>query len=354
MSGSSLDGIDLAVCEFSLSSGDPRPIAEWSITAATTDPYPPEWKERLQSSDSLSGRELWRLHSDLGRYVGDRAAAFLKKHEVYPLLAGYHGHTVFHEPGAGFSVQLGDGAQLAARVGLPVVTELRSADVAAGGQGAPLAPVADHHLFPDHSLFLNLGGIANFSVRQAEGTFTAGDVSGCCQILDRLAQLNGAPYDAGGKLARSGTFLPELAANIDALPYHARPYPKSLSNQWVVETLWPLLRDHPTPVTDRLATFTRWLASRIAKDLREVSGGNAGADLLITGGGAHNKYLLECIREGAPELNFAPTEDKMTADFKEAALVALCALFRREGISNSLASATGAAADTVNGALYAA
>ncbi|MCP9236099.1 anhydro-N-acetylmuramic acid kinase [Lewinella sp. JB7] len=357
MSGSSLDGLDLAVCDFTLSPGDPRPVREWSVKAAITDPYPDAWSDRLRSSGTLSAPDLWQLHAELGRYVGQRAAAFLGEYSsIYPLLVGYHGHTVFHEPAAGYTLQLGDGAQLAAAVELPVVAELRGSDIAAGGQGAPLAPVADRHLFPHHSIFLNLGGIANFSLRRPDDGLIAGDVTGCCQILDRLARERGHAYDADGALARSGTFLPELAERADALPYHARPYPKSLSNQWVVDTLWPLFRDHPAATEDRLATFTRWMAGRIAGDLTTQvrAGQEAGKEgqVLVTGGGARNGFLIECLGARAPDLRFVTADDK-TGDFKEAALVALCALFRREGIPNSLAAATGAARDTINGALYA-
>ncbi len=352
MSGSSLDGLDLASCTFQLDRQGPPRITDWSIDAATTVPYPGEWKDRLRRATQLSSRDTWQLHADLGAYIGQRAAAFLAQHpELHPTLVGCHGHTTFHEPSSGYSIQLGDGARIAAALDLPVVTELRGADIAAGGQGAPLAPVADRYLFPGYNAFLNLGGIANFSLRQADGQFIAGDVSGCCQILDRLAGLQGLPYDAGGTLARSGAYLPELAATLTALGYHRQPYPKSLSNQWVVQTLWPLLRDHPAAVADRLHTFTRWLAHTIAQDIKQL-GGAAGA-VLVTGGGARNTFLVDSLSAVLPPLR-VEVATGLTGDFKEAALIALCALFRQLELPNSLASATGARHDTVNGALHAA
>ena len=352
MSGSSLDGLDLACCTFRLDLRAPLRITDWSIEAATTIAYPADWKNRLRGATQLSSQAAWQLHAELGTYIGRQATAFMRANpKLQPTLVGCHGHTTFHEPGSGYSIQLGDGARIAAALDLPVVTELRSADIAAGGQGAPLAPVADRYLFPGYNAFLNLGGIANFSLRQAGGQFVAGDVSGCCQILDRLAGLQGLPYDAGGELARSGSYLPDLAAALSNLTYHTQPYPKSLSNQWVVQALWPPLRDYAAPVADRLYTFTQWLAHTIAQDMKQAGGG-AGA-VLATGGGACNTFLIDALSATLRPLT-VEVATGLTGDFKEAALIALCALFRQLELPNSLASATGARRDTVNGALHAA
>ncbi len=395
MSGSSLDGLDLAVCRFvldrrvepghqpnrrfsspQLGARGPKSddlaylpeikVSEWEIIAAETDPFPPMWQARLRSAPHLPGRELWRLHADLGHWIGQRAQAFLGKHPSFPVsLAGSHGHTIFHDPAQKFTTQIGDGAAIAQRLGLPVVTELRGADVAAGGQGAPLAPLADKYLFPEYDGFLNLGGIANLSLRDGAGGYVAGDISGCCQVLDRLAARTGAAYDAGGALARKGSPAPAAAQKIAALRYHQLPYPKSLGNAWVREQLWPLLDDKSVAAEDLLHTFTRWLAKKIAYDLAYV-GAAAGArkgletkdeplKILLSGGGSHNTFLVDQLRanqdDAKPSFEFIVGDDD-TTDFKEAALIALAALFRTEGIPNALTSATGADRPTVNGALF--
>ncbi|TXF85661.1 anhydro-N-acetylmuramic acid kinase [Neolewinella aurantiaca] len=366
MSGSSLDGLDLAVCRFQLDRAEHPLVPEWEIMAAETDPFPPMWRARLRSAPHLPGRELWRLHTDLGHWLGQRARSFLDRYPTLDVaLAGSHGHTIFHAPEQNFTTQIGDGAALAFRLGLPVVTELRGADVAAGGQGAPLAPLADKYLFPRYDGFLNLGGIANLSLRRDSGDYVAGDISGCCQVLDLLAQRTGAAYDAGGALAAKGSPAPATAQKIAALPYHQLPYPKSLGNAWVRDELWPLLDDKTIPAEDLLHTFTRWLAKKIAYDL-DYLGAAAGAKngtkskkaplkILITGGGSHNNYLLGQLRatqdESQPSFKFI-VENADTTDFKEAALIALAALFRTEGIPNALVSATGAKRATVNGALF--
>ncbi|PPK88809.1 anhydro-N-acetylmuramic acid kinase [Neolewinella xylanilytica] len=358
MSGSSLDGIDLAVCTFALDPAAADTIGEWTVDAANTVPYPDEWRERLAASTLLAAEPLYRLDAELGRWVGNEAASFVGRLVgPAPVLAGYHGHTVFHEPAAGYTLQLGEGAALSRALGLPVVTDLRSADIAAGGQGAPLAPVADHHLFRQYDGFLNLGGIVNFSIRRPDRTFLAGDLSGCCQIMDRLARLRGQAYDRDGRLARSGNPVTDLRRSIAALPFHQQPYPKSLSNQWVVNELWPVIRDHPATVEDKLRTFVDFIVETIYDALYPHRPAGAAASplpVLVTGGGAHNRFLLESLQAFHREdqaFDFQAPDG--IVDFKEAALVALCALLRYHGLPNSLASATGAVSDTVNGALYA-
>jgi len=366
MSGSSLDGLDLAVCRIRLDAGAENLVPDWEIVAAETDPFPPVWRARLRSAPGLPGRELWRLHADLGHWIGRRAQNFLARHPALSVsLAGSHGHTIFHDPERRFTTQIGDGAAIATTLGLPTVTELRGSDVAVGGQGAPLAPLADKYLFPEYDGFLNLGGIANLSLRRSNGNYVAGDISGCCQILDRLAAREGLPYDAGGALAYGGSPAPAFAHKIAALPFHQLPYPKSLGNAWVRESLWPLLDDHGVPAADLLHTFTRWLAKKIAYDLGFL-GADAGEKevfkssekprrILLTGGGIHNDFLVRQLRATQdadhPDFDFI-IPDIVTADFKEAALIALAALLRQHGLPNALSSATGAPRETVNGALF--
>jgi anhydro-N-acetylmuramic acid kinase len=366
MSGSSLDGLDLAICKFEVDAATDGVINSWKILASLTDPYPPQWQARLRMAPMLPGRELWRLHTDLGAWFGHRAAVFLANHPEHPVsLVGSHGHTVFHDPDQKFTTQIGDGAAMAAKLGLPVVTELRGADVAYGGQGAPLAPLADKYLFPTFRAFLNLGGIANLSVRRPNGTYLAGDISACCQILDRLAQKLGQPYDAGGKLAAGGTFAPAIAQKLDGLDYHAMPYPKSLDNGWVREVVWPIFEAADEGAEDALHTFVRWLAQKIHDDLRGAGApiargasqdpGAGKTVVLCTGGGAHNDFLISSLRERSEDtgsgLDFVVPEST-EVEFKEAALIALASLLRREGRPNALASATGAPFDSINGALF--
>jgi anhydro-N-acetylmuramic acid kinase len=356
MSGSSLDGLDLAFCRFELRTpATPVSLVDWAVLAADTVSYPAEWIDRLRSAPTLPGRELWRLHTDLGRLYGTWSARFLAEQRPVADLISSHGHTVFHFPAAGFTTQLGDGAAIAAQTGIDTVDQLRSADVALGGQGAPLAPLADRYFFPEYPACLNLGGIANLSVRK-DNTYLAFDISGANQILDALAQEQGLAYDAGGALARRGRFRAELSRQLAALPFLAQAYPKSLDNGWVREQQWPIVRDFPAPTEDRLRTFCEHLAEQIAAHLRRVEQREGlpatNFRLLATGGGVHNTFFMECLQRACGSEVAIVVPPAPLADCKEAAFIALAGAFRLLKMPNSFASVTGARADAINGALY--
>lgn len=359
MSGSSLDGLDIALCVFEYTQEPTYQLVNWSIKAGATIPYPKPWQARLRMAVHLPGYELWRLHADLGKYFGKQVARWMNQQGLSADLLGSHGHTLFHDPKKGYTTQIGDGAQIAYFSGLPTVSELRSSDLAAGGEGAPIAPLADQWLFPNHQAFLNLGGIANISLKVGAGKIIAGDLSGANQILDRLAQQAGQPFDHGGQLARKGTLLTDLLVQLQELPFHHRAFPKSLANDWVVNTLWPLVEQSSGQTEDKLHTFCHFLANHVHQSLLQQCQQHqlspAPLKVLVTGGGAHNHFLLDTLRQ-LPQNDQYPlgyeVPDGPIGDLKEAALVALSALHRTLELPNALATVTGAAKDTVNGALY--
>lgn len=361
MSGSSLDGVDLALCRFSYEDGRLVAPLDWEIVAAKTIPFPGAWRARLRQATVLPGRELWRLHTDFGHYLGKAAAGFLHKNNLSASLIGSHGHTIFHDPQKGSTTQIGEGSAISYHTGVSVVTQLRTADMALGGQGAPAAPIADHYLFPDYEAFLNLGGIANISVR-TKSSFLAGDVSAANQILDRLAGLVSSSYrfDQDGHIAASGSLSADLLLQLQALPHHQMPYPKSLDNRWVSDTVWPLLAESPASVKDRLHTFCIFLTQQIHGDLLKLLQASerppSPIKVLVSGGGARNDFLIKSLRSLPQDdhfpLGYATDSNTKIGDFKEAAMVALMALLRQLGQPNSFASATGARADAINGAMY--
>ena len=161
MSGSSLDGLDIVFVEFQENAGQ----WQFEILASACEPYSESWRSRLQSATELSAREYQLLHADYGHYLGQAIKSFIEQHALHFKvgLVASHGHTTFHMPGERMTAQLGDGAAIAAETGLPVVSDLRSLDVAFGGQGAPIVPIGESLLFPEFDFFLNLGGIANVS-----------------------------------------------------------------------------------------------------------------------------------------------------------------------------------------------
>src|SRR6476620_8708086 len=159
MSGTSLDGVDLAYCSFTLDKGN------WiyKILNTITIEYTPDWILRLTSLPHASALDFVAADHAYGTYLGTLVQRFVQENNLTPDFISSHGHTIFHQPAQHISWQLGHGAYIAAAAGLPVVSDFRTLDIALGGQGAPLVPIGDQLLFKDFDLCLNLGGIANIS-----------------------------------------------------------------------------------------------------------------------------------------------------------------------------------------------
>ena len=355
MSGSSLDGLDLAYCQLDWA-GDQ--VAQWSILEAATLPFSPIWQRRLGNLPTQSALAFAQTHTYFGRYMGELVQQFLTTHRIEQLdLIASHGHTVFHQPDRHLSVQIGDGAALAALTGYTTLTEFRTQDVALGGEGAPLAPLAEHYLLAGYDFYLNLGGIANVSA-PVQGRWVALDCCPANQVLNVLAQSLGADYDAEGAWARSGQVLPELLEQVSNLPYYQRPYPKSLGNGWIREQVLPIYGAAEGSPQDKLATACEHCAIEVAESLAQIIQ-REGLDnnpyrVLVTGGGAFNTYLLETLQ--AYGQRHYPIEfyvpDATLVQYKEALLLALLGVLRLEQVPNSWQSVTGAQRDTINGAIY--
>ncbi len=338
MSGSSLDGIDLALCRFEPDG------AHWSFTIkkAETVPMPATLRTRLLHATGADALELARLHRDMGITIGTACKDFQKGTDA--ALIASHGHTIFHQPGEGLTLQIGSGAHIAALSGLPVVCDFRTMDVALGGQGAPLVPFGEQMLFPAHRAFVNLGGIANLSVH-TDGKVIGYDVCPCNQALDLLAQEAGMAYDADGALARSGTVLPALLESLNALPFYRQAPPRSLGREWFDEQLKPLIAG-PAPPKDRLRTVVEHIAALVAGELARQGARSA----LFTGGGAHNSFLIARIAALGTARPDLPSAQLINC--KEALIFAFLGLMRWRSQVNTLASVTGASRNSIGGAVY--
>ena len=250
MSGTSLDGVDLCYASFSYHE------EKWTYTipCAETVPYDSSWQNRLQEAENSSALSLAQLHVDLGNYIGQIGRDFCERHGLNPDFISSHGHTIFHQPEAGLTLQIGAGSHLAAATKLPVVCDFRTVDVALGGQGAPLVPAGDLALFANYDCRLNLGGIANLSF-EANGSTLAYDVCPANMPLNVLVSETGKAYDSEGNLARSGKLIPDLLTALNALPFYQQPFPKSLGKEWFLEQFNPNLPSFEShPVQDRLHT----------------------------------------------------------------------------------------------------
>ncbi len=373
MSGSSLDGLDVANCRLETAWEEGVFLVKnWELLLADTLPFTPEWQKRLRQLPAASALDFCNAHAAFGHYLGELVNRFFKKKELPPAqvdLIASHGHTIFHEPAQGFTVQIGDGAAIAAATGCTVVSDFRSMDVALGGQGAPLAPMADKMLFPGYDFYLNIGGIANISCHthsngvhpiEADGRFIAFDVCGANQALNALAHLLDLPYDADGQLAASGQLDPVLFDEINAQDFFAQPYPKSLSNQWVQQHLTQACLRASSPVNDRLHTVCQHVAYQLGQSVQQVLDNEHFAKdkyrLLATGGGAFNGYLMQCIQQRLAAVGLSEVELVVPSDnvvkFKEALLMALLGVMRVEGAPNCISSVTGARRDAIGGGVY--
>lgn len=341
MSGTSLDGVDIAFCTFTLKEG------KWIYTLekAETIPYSDDWKTRLSELEKLGALEFVKTDAEYGHYLGKITKAFLLNHNLKPDFIASHGHTIFHQPDSKFTSQIGKGSAIVAETGVPVVCDFRSTDIALGGQGAPLVPVGDQLLFDNYTYCLNLGGFANISYAES-GNRIAFDICPANIILNYLASFLHKDYDENGGLARQGILHQPLLKALNELEYYHRQPPKSLGKEWVLSEVHPVLQRFDIPVEDKLRTFVEHIASQVAR----VVGNEDTSTLLITGGGAFNGFLAERIREKTQLTLVLP--DPLTINFKEALIFAFLGVVRWREEINCLKSCTGASHDNVGGAIY--
>ncbi len=335
MSGTSLDGLDLCLVEFQMNDTS----THFEILKSRTLPYDSGWTQRLQFSE-LSGPELAQLNVDLGIYFGERAKAFLSGEQVDFIAS--HGHTMYHSPRDKYSVQIGHGGALAICSGCKVVSDFRSQDVVLGGQGAPLVPIGDRDLFGNYDACLNLGGFANVSMNEGGGR-VAWDICPVNFVLNHLANKEGLSFDRNGELARQGKPDAYLLNQMNGLSYYQESGAKSLGAEWVWKEFMPLLNDGTVSNKDKLATVVAHCAVQIAQVIE-------GKNVLVTGGGAKNEFLIESIRSQSSAEIIVPNVE--IVDYKEALIFAYLGLLRVLGRANVLASATGASKDSISGAVY--
>lgn len=342
MSGTSLDGMDLAYCEFSKQ----KTGWQYKLKEAFTYNYSEKWRTRLASVYSGSARDLAETHTDFGLLTGEILKVFIQNHNLKPDFIATHGHTVFHNPKAFYSVQIGSGAHTSSRVGLPVVSDFRTADVAKGGQGAPLVPVGDKYLFKQYDACLNLGGFANISFDDAEGCRRAFDISPCNMALNQIAAKDGISMDEDGFKSRQGNIDMDLLEGLNNLEFYWRTGKKSLGKEWYEDHFWPLIKQSKLSVNDLLATVTEHIAFQVAR----VMSNYPKRTILITGGGAFNKYLTERIKASVAEEIILP--EKKIIEFKEALIFAFLGVLRMQKEINVLKTVTGATSDSCAGTIH--
>lgn len=345
MSGSSLDGLDIAYVHLT----EQRGAWSFELKAADCIPYSAVWIDALKAVPDLTLAGVASMNATYGEYIGACVNTFIEQHGLHYAVdfISSHGHTCLHEPAGRATFQLGNGAAIAAATGISTITDLRAMDVALGGQGAPIVPIGDMLLFPGYDAWLNLGGIANITLKTAD-SLIAFDICACNQILNALASRAGKDFDDGGAMAREGGLLPDLLHRLNAHSYLAQPFPKSLSNKDAWDMGRPALRDKTLATEDLLHTYSQHIAQQIGAAIAD----NGPVKLLVTGGGALNKFLMDSIRKALPGIEvIVPASDII--QYKEAIVMALIGALRWRGEVNVLASVTGASRDSSGGAIWA-
>ena len=342
MSGTSLDGVDIAYCTFTFEQG-------WTFTleAAQTVPYPAAWTATLKSAHTLSAERLLALDSEYGTYLGSLCNTFIRKNKIKDLhFVASHGHTIFHQPENKFTLQIGNGNALHAATSLPVINDFRSLDVLYGGQGAPLVPIGDRFIFNEYDVCLNLGGIANLSLDYKKERI-AYDVCFLNMGLNYLAQKMKKSYDAAGGTASNGEVNDALLKKIEKVYSGIRDKRPSLGRELFERKIRPLLDNKAISTKDKLRTFTESAAQEIVNAVKKY--GNK--TVLCTGGGAFNSFLVyRMVELAGDDITFVIPEDDII-NFKEAIVFAFLGVLRIRNEANSLKSVTGASQDSSGGVM---
>lgn len=346
MSGTSLDGLDMAHCTFREQRG------EWQFTLENyrSVEYTDLIRYRLKNSIHLSAEDLLLLNNEFGKWLGNHVRQFIADNTLKTDFIASHGHTVFHQPDKGLTYQIGAGQELANSCGRKVVCDFRSLDVSLGGQGAPLVPIGDQILFSEFDFCLNLGGIGNVSF-EINNKRAAYDICPANMLLNHLTAQIGKVYDENGETARSGSVNENLLNKLNDLSYYKLPFPKSLGYEWFCDEVMPAIDAGKCSVPDKLCTAVHHIAFQIVKDVASYLPSNH-ARLLATGGGAKNTFLIETLRHYADGAFTVVIPDTKIIDFKEAIVFAFMGVKKIRNEINCLKSVTGASTDSSSGVIY--
>jgi anhydro-N-acetylmuramic acid kinase len=341
MSGTSLDGLDLCYVNFSFHD-------KWHFEIVATEfiPYDEKWRLSLANAHSSEKTQLDSLHQNFGAFTSTCVNHFLQTNNLEkPDIVCSHGHTVFHDPANGITLQVGDGEIIARKTGITCVSDFRTEDVSLGGQGAPLVPIGDELLFSDYEACLNLGGFSNISFRESEER-RAFDICPVNIILNPLANLLGKDFDKGGEIARNGNIDLHLFSKLNDLPLYSTSTRPSLAREWIEQSFMPLVEKSGASTEDKIATLTEHAAQQIASVINQRA---KRGKVLTTGGGAKNKFLIERLIVLSEAEIIVPKDE--IVDFKEALIFGFLGVLKVQNQTNVLRSVTGSSRDSNSGTI---
>ncbi|MEJ6754132.1 MAG: anhydro-N-acetylmuramic acid kinase [Flavobacteriales bacterium] len=342
MSGTSLDGLDVVWSKLSFDK-----TWFYEIIDGKTYEYSTSWKNELSNAYKLQGKDLVVLDQKLGNYIGEKINDFLKEKKIVKNqidLISSHGHTIFHEPENNLTKQIGNGAYICSTTNLITVSDFRTIDIAFGGQGAPLVPLGDQLLFENYKGCLNLGGIANVSFSLKEKRI-AGDVNFANIISNYLSNKIGHEFDKDGELAKQGKLDQDLILKLEELDFYKKSFPKSLAIEDFNHWYKPLFDDCKSSIHDQLFTS----GTHLCKTIKNILNFDIEDTLLITGGGAHNKFWINKLEE--LKIKAVIPENKLV-DFKEGLIFSLLGVLKLRNETNILSSVTGSSKDLSAGVIH--
>jgi len=344
MSGSSLDGIDFAYCDFRYENAD---LVQWELGQTQCFDIPEDVKQELRDYGRLDPKEMTLLEKKFTLLCKDAVSSFLEDNKLIVDFIGLHGQTLFHCPEEGVTCQLGDGKLLQYLLDIPVISDFRKEDILEGGQGTPMAPLADKYLFSGSDVYLNLGGIANMTYWRDKHC-VAYDLFPFNQYFNHYAKAEGLSYDKDGAIGRSGNYQDVLVELFSSFPYFDKQGAKSLDNNWIMQEFIPQSEKADYSVADKMNSYYHFCV----KHLMERIPGHT-ESIFITGGGAYNKFFIDILRYASDKkgIEIIVPMDKIV-DYKEAALIALAASYKWLGKENFIASATGASKSVIGGTIY--
>ena len=344
MSGTSLDGLDIACCEyFHDESGGWR----YNLLHTESRPYTESIHSLLKNATQLSSEELLVLDVELGKIFGSHIREVINKTGLRFDFVASHGHTVFHQPEKGFTYQIGNGYEIAKSTGIPAICDFRSKDVSLGGQGAPLVPIGDRYLFGQYDACVNLGGISNISFEEGQNRI-AFDICPTNMILNHLASQAGHIYDHDGILAKSGDVDDLLLSSLKEADKLKSSPRVSLGYEWVAENILSRMDSSEASIENKLATAVAYITDALASVVNELPP----TKVLITGGGAHNVFLMKHLAGKLKSGSELIKPDNRTINFKEAIIFGFLGILKARNEVNCLSSVTGASKDSVGGIIY--
>jgi anhydro-N-acetylmuramic acid kinase len=342
MSGTSLDGVDIIHTHISKS----NEIYDFEIQSTITIPYPGIWEEKLLNAFTSSKKKNAELNIDYGNYLAELINEFIKRNKISNVdFIASHGHTIFHKPNEGFTLQIGDGQTISNRTGLKVICDFRKQDVEFGGQGAPLVPIGDRLMFAEYDYCLNLGGFANISFESKKERI-AFDICPVNIVLNHYTKKIGFDYDEGGNIAKKGKIDEDLLKKLNNISFYKASIPKSLGFEFVEGTIFPLIEESQLNIEDILRTYVAHIVTQIVACLDNTRN----SSVLVTGGGAFNIFLMDELKSSTKNEIVIPSKE--IVEYKEALVFALLGVLRADSQVNCLRSVTGAIKDHSSGKIF--